>query len=296
MTSIHPDAAIGHDVRIGSRVTISADVVIGDRVEIADGVFIDDGVTIESDVCIGANTTFATTLNPQPGITRKPMPIVVRQGASIGSNATIIGGAVIGKNAFVGHGAVVRSAVPVSSVVEGNPAVIVGYVNSERRRANDDKAPRPSSTFTAANVGDVSIHRMPLIHDLRGNLSVGGFGSNVPFDPKRYFLVFDVPNTEVRGEHAHRECHQFLICLRGEISVVVDDGYGTRAEYRLTDPTTGIYLPPMIWGIQYQQTADAMLLVFASHEYDPADYIRDYDEFLVEAAESRLAGSSAGSR
>ena len=126
----------------------------------------------------------------------------------------------------------------------------------------------------------MTLHRLPLVDDLRGRLSVGEFPAQVPFVPRRYFVVFDVPGKEVRGEHAHRSCHQFLVCLRGSLSVVVDNGT-TSEEIALDSPNLGIYVPPMIWAVQYQYTSDALLLVFASDLYDPADYIRDYDEFLA---------------
>jgi hypothetical protein len=127
-------------------------------------------------------------------------------------------------------------------------------------------------------VRGVTLHRFPRIFDLRGNLTVGEFGSSVPFLPKRYFIVFDVPNVEVRGEHAHRSCAQFLVCVRGQCSVVADDGT-RREEFLLDDPSLGLYLPPMTWGIQYKYSADGVLLVFASELYESAEYIRDYDEF-----------------
>ena len=113
---------------------------------------------------------------------------------------------------------------------------------------------------------------------MRGSLSVGEFGKNLPFDPKRYFLVFDVPNQEVRGELAHRVCHQFLVCVRGSCHAIVDDGL-QRKEYILDSPNYGLHMPPMTWGTQYRYTRAAVLLVFASHFYDPDDYIRDYLEF-----------------
>jgi len=91
--------------------------------------------------------------------------------------------------------------------------------------------------------------------------------------------VFDVPGKDVRGEHAHRRCHQFLVCLRGSLSVVVDDGQASE-EIALDRPSIGLYLPPMVWAVQYRYSADALLLVFASDPYDASDYIRDYDEFL----------------
>ena len=91
-------------------------------------------------------------------------------------------------------------------------------------------------------------------------------------------MVFDVPSVETRGEHAHRECHQFLICVRGSCAVVADDGIN-RQEFLLDRQDLGIHLPPMVWGIQYKYSADAVLLVFASHYYDSTDYIRNYSEF-----------------
>ncbi|EIL98455.1 WxcM-like protein [Rhodanobacter thiooxydans LCS2] len=92
-------------------------------------------------------------------------------------------------------------------------------------------------------------------------------------------MVFGVPNAEVRGEHAHRTCHQFLICAHGSCSVVADDGH-TRSEFELDDPSVGLHLPPLIWGIQYKYSHDAVLLVFASEFYDASEYIRTYGEFI----------------
>jgi dTDP-4-dehydrorhamnose 3,5-epimerase-like enzyme len=91
--------------------------------------------------------------------------------------------------------------------------------------------------------------------------------------------VYDVESKEVRGEHAHKQCHQFLICVNGSCSVVVDDGT-KRQEILLDRPGLGLYIPPMIWATQYKHSPDAVLLVFASEIYDPEDYIRDYQEFL----------------
>ena len=127
----------------------------------------------------------------------------------------------------------------------------------------------------------VTIHKLPLIPDIRGSLTVGEFEQHIPFAPKRYFIVFDVPSKETRGEHAHRACHQFLICVRGSCSVLVDDGEN-RIETVLNSPDLGVHLSPMVWGVQYKYSEDAVLLVFASHHYDSADYIRDYSDFIEE--------------
>ena len=102
----------------------------------------------------------------------------------------------------------------------------------------------------------------------------------IPFLPKRYFLVTNVPSDKTRGEHAHRRCHQFLICIKGTCAVVVDD-LKSRCEVELNSADRGVYLPPMTWGIQYKYSSDAVLLVFASDYYEADDYIRDYDEFVA---------------
>jgi hypothetical protein len=93
--------------------------------------------------------------------------------------------------------------------------------------------------------------------------------------------VFDVPSKEIRGEHAHRHCHQFLICIKGSCSVVVDDGR-TRAEVLLNRPNLGLHVQPLVWATEYKYTPDAVLLVLASDVYKAEDYIRDYDLFLKE--------------
>jgi hypothetical protein len=140
----------------------------------------------------------------------------------------------------------------------------------------------PTAIYQAKEigVGRCSLHQLRLVDDLRGNLSVGEFERDLPFTPKRYFLIFDVSAGAVRGEHAHRLCHQFLICVRGSCRVLLDDGRDRR-EITLDRPDLGVYLPPMIWGTQHSYSPDAMLLVFASEYYDPDEYIRDYDEFCA---------------
>ena len=128
-------------------------------------------------------------------------------------------------------------------------------------------------------VKGASLHRLKLVSDERGNLIVAELGAGLPFVARRYFMVCDVSSGRVRGEHAHRKLEQFLVCLRGQCSVIVDDG-ARREELVLNDPTIGLYVAPMVWAVQHGYSPDGMLLVLASAEYDPADYIRDYDDFL----------------
>jgi len=141
----------------------------------------------------------------------------------------------------------------------------------------------PSSVgaaITDTRVRGVTIHRLAYARDLRGSLTAAEF-SSLPFSPRRLFTVYDVPSESVRGSHAHRTCSQFLVCTLGAVSCLVDDG-SAREEIRLASPDVGLHIPPMIWGTQWKYTRDAVLLVLASHPYDPADYIRDYEEFLEE--------------
>lgn len=132
---------------------------------------------------------------------------------------------------------------------------------------------------TPTGVRGVDIYRFPWVEDPRGDLTVGEFENEFPFRPKRYFIISGVPAGEIRGEHAHKRCQQFLICAYGQCSVTVDDGT-TRVEVLLNKPSIGIHVPPMIWGRQWQYSSDAALLVFASELYDPSDYIREYNGFL----------------
>ncbi|MEI6536739.1 MAG: FdtA/QdtA family cupin domain-containing protein [Verrucomicrobiaceae bacterium] len=129
-------------------------------------------------------------------------------------------------------------------------------------------------------VRGVRLYEMPWIEDhKRGHLTIGNFGLEIPFVPMRYFITFGVPNEGNRGMHAHIECAQFLVSAGGFCTVMVDDGV-TREEHLLDRPTLGILVPPMVWASEFNHSSDSRLLVFASHHYDPADYIRDYPEYL----------------
>lgn len=275
-----PEAIIGADCNICDGVFIENDVRIGNRVTVKCGVQLWDGLTVEDDVFIGPNATFTNDPFPRSKVSPEQFSrTVIRKGASIGANATILPGLEIGAGAMIGAGAVITRSVPPNAIAVGNPARITGYVGT-RNAAQDTPAAKAAGQeeTTSSDVRGVSLHELPYIEDMRGSLSVGEFGRSVPFEPKRYFLVFDVPSREIRGEHAHRSCHQFLICVKGSCMVVADDGK-CRREFLLDRPNLGVYLPAMTWGTQYKYSSDAVLLVFASDYYDPGDYIRDYSEF-----------------
>ena len=113
-----------------------------------------------------------------------------------------------------------------------------------------------------------------------GSLVVGEVPGTLPFVTRRFFALYGIPAGEARGTHAHRECEQFLVCLRGSVTALVDDGR-TQREVVLDRPDLGLYMPALTWGTQSDYSVDALLLVFASDPYDAADYIEDYEEFLA---------------
>ena len=260
---------------------IENDVIIGDRVTVKCGVQLWDGLRIADDVFIGPNATFSNDKYPQSKrYQSEVLETHIGRGASIGGGAAILPGLRIGARAMVGAGSVVTHDVPASAIVSGNPARIVGYVDTTAPQGFAARAHGRAAESSETSVPGVTVHRLPLVDDLRGRLSVGEFPLQIPFVPKRYFVVFDVPGKEVRGEHAHRPVTSSWSACAARSSVVVDDGTASE-EIALDGPNVGLYIPPMVWAVQYQYSADAMLLVFASELYDPADYIRDYDEFLA---------------
>jgi hypothetical protein len=200
---------------------------------------------------------------------------------------------------MVGAGAVVTRDVPAFAIVVGNPAVVTGYIDGQTGGEGRLKARtplsheiRPGQTVTATPLlGGASLCRLPRISDERGHLSFGEIHQSLPFSVARYFLVFGVPSREVRGEHAHRKLHQFLIAVNGSCSVRLFDGEGS-AEVTLDRPELGLYVPPMIWTTEYKYSRDAVLLVLASEVYRESDYIRNCDEYLTLMAEQRAAASA----
>jgi len=275
---ILPGARIGRDCNICDHIFIENDVIVGDRVTIKCGVQLWDGIRVEDDVFIGPNATFTNDRFPRSNHHLAEYPLtVLKRGASIGANATVAPGIVIGEMAMVGAGAVVTHDVPPHSKLAGNPARIIGYVDA---MLETSLAKLGEEVRDAMPLGEATVYHLPGAQDLRGSLSFGEVHRQVPFEVKRYFLVFDVASQHVRGEHAHRSLQQFLVCVAGRCNVVTDDG-NNRHEVALDSPAKGVYVPPMVWATQYKFSRDAVLLVLASDYYDAQDYIRDYGEFLA---------------
>jgi UDP-2-acetamido-3-amino-2,3-dideoxy-glucuronate N-acetyltransferase len=270
-------AKIGADCNICDHVFIEDDVVLGDRVTVKCGVQLWNGTRIGDGVFIGPNATFTNDPFPRSKHHPEQFPLLhIEDGASLGANCTILPGVRIGRSAMVGAGSVVTKHVPANAIVRGNPARIVGYMGG----GSPITTPISSRDVPELGVGGARLQRLTHAEDLRGSL-VAFNHSELPFTPKRTFLVYGVPTTDVRGEHAHRSCEQFLVCVHGSVACLIDDGV-RRREITLDSPDVGLYVPAMLWGTQYNYSADAVLLVAASLEYDPDDYIREYSKFLDE--------------
>jgi len=138
-----PNAIIGKDCNINCHTFIENDVVVGDRVTVKAGVFLWDGMKIEDDVFIGPNASFANDKYPRSKkYPEKFQSITIRQGASIGANATILGGVEIGAHAMIGAGSVVTKNVAPHTVVYGNPARVVdktdNHLHNHKQPFGDD--------------------------------------------------------------------------------------------------------------------------------------------------------------
>lgn len=275
---IAAEVQIGTGCSIGSHTVIEPGVSIGNRVILEGGSHLFTGLLIEDDVYVGTNATFARARVTREAVQSPASSILLRQHCNIGANATLCPGITIGEYAIVDAGAVVTQSVQPHAIVSGNPAQVIGFANTPEHTGAGTGAPAFSHSFESKVRGVRSYH-LPFISDPRGNLTVGEFERTLPFTPKRYFITFDVPSAKLRGEHAHRKCEQFLVCVRGSCAVVVDDGTH-REEFLLDRPTFGVYVPAMIWATEYKHSPDSTLMVFSSEYYDPDDYIRDYDEFL----------------
>lgn len=274
-------AEIGEECNICSHCFIEDDVVIGNRVTIKNAVQVWNGLRIEDDVFIGPGAAFVNDRFPRSKqYPEKFAQTVLKKGCSVGANATVLSGVTVGCKAMVGAGSVVTKDVPREAMVVGNPARIIGYADTNyevrRVRGTDAVTGRPS----VSRIPGVAYIELPIIPDMRGTLSYAEVQQHLPFAPKRYFLVYDVPSREIRGEHAHRRLRQFLVCIRGSCAILVDNGM-VKEEYVLDSPAVGLSVPAMVWSVQYKYSQDAMLLVLASDEYDAEDYIRDYEEYLA---------------
>ena len=133
---------IGDNCIIGQGVFIAKDVSIGNKVKIQNNVSVYTGVIIEDDVFLGPSMVFTNVINPRSFIERKEAfkSTIVRRGATIGANATIICGIKIGQYAFIGAGAVVTKDVPDFGLITGNPGILTGFISKQGHKLLFDQS------------------------------------------------------------------------------------------------------------------------------------------------------------
>jgi hypothetical protein len=137
----------------------------------------------------------------------------------------------------------------------------------------------PFSDFTLTTVSECCVNELDKNHRIKGNITVVENRQVVPFDIERVYYLYDVPGGEERGGHAHKDLSQLIVAASGSFDVVLDDGT-TKKTITLNRPYQGLYVVPGIWRELVNFSSGSSCLVLASHKYDEADYIRDYNEFL----------------
>lgn len=123
------------------------------------------------------------------------------------------------------------------------------------------------------------IIELPKITDPRGNLTVAEAFTNVPFEIRRAYWVYDVPGGESRGGHAHKRLLQLVIAMSGSFTVTLDNGH-EQQKYLLNHPWEGLLIETETWRTLDDFSSGAVCLVLASEPFEEDDYIYDYDEFL----------------
>ena len=137
---IMPGAVIGNNCSLGQNVFVANGVKLGNKVKVQNNVSIYEGVICEDDVFLGPSMVFTNVINPRSAVNRKTeyLPTIVKKGATIGANATIVCGVTIGEYAFIGAGAVVTKDVPSFALVVGNPARQIGWMSRHGERLHFD--------------------------------------------------------------------------------------------------------------------------------------------------------------
>lgn len=120
---------------------------------------------------------------------------------------------------------------------------------------------------------------LPKIEDHRGNLTFIEQCRHIPFEIKRVYYLYDVPGGGVRGGHAHKNLHQFIIAASGSFDVILKDGQNN-VRHHLNRSYYGLYIPPMVWRELDNFSSGSVCIVLASDYFAEDDYIRDYDDYL----------------
>lgn len=124
------------------------------------------------------------------------------------------------------------------------------------------------------------IIELPKIHDLRGNLSFLESPSQLPFEIKRTYWIYDVPGGEIRGSHAFKEQQEFIIALSGSFDIVLHDGF-KEIKYSLNRSYYGLFIPKRYWRRLENFSTNALALIVSDKNFDENDYVRNFEDFKV---------------
>ena len=120
---------------------------------------------------------------------------------------------------------------------------------------------------------------IPINSDNRGCLAYAEAQTTIPFEIQRVFWIYGIPQKALRGGHAHWQCSEVVVPVHGSFTILLDDGF-ERDEVRIASPDKGIVVPAGVWCELKDFADDTVLLVMASHHYDPTGYVHDYEEYL----------------
>ena len=131
-----------------------------------------------------------------------------------------------------------------------------------------------NNTIFDCNLVDLSIVSSSSFH-----YTILENGSNIPFDVKRVYYLYNIPNAEERGGHAHYELEQYIVAVSGSFDVVLNDGVNKKT-VTLNSSNIALHIVPGLWRDLTNFSSESVCLVLASHIYEAKDYIRDYNEFI----------------
>ena len=280
--SIREETEIGNKCIIGRSVTINYETKIGNRVKIMDHTWlagkmvIQDNVFISGGVMTSNDNDIASLGEQYQYDDSRVLGSTIKKSAVIGVGAILLPGVIVGKNSVVAAGAVVTKDIPNGKVVMGIPARVVRNVKGVKSKIKG----------TEISIKQCQKITLPKITDPRGNLTVVESERHIPFNIRRVFYIYEVPDDALRAGHALKICYQVLVAIAGSLDVMVNDGKDKKI-FKLDSPNKGLLIPPNIWREMFNFSKGAVCLVFASEFYDPQDYYRDYRSYVSELDKKR---------
>lgn len=170
----------------------------------------------------------------------------------------------------------------IENISSGSVCLILSSNETHTNRSLEEKSRNQNVEFEISSlktIDDCLLLNFPVENRHEKSVIAVNNGEDIPFWIKRIFYIYDIPQTAVRGMHAHKYCHEILIAVNGCFDVELNDGVNKRT-VTLNNLNNGLYIPPGIWATERKYSSDAVCLVLASDKYDSDDYINEYSDFL----------------